>query len=268
MRNLVLIILFIIVVIFLTNNTYEYYENPDVSSSSEVGAGASAFFNWGGPDIIDTHKDKPKQPKQKKCPKCDHVYIDNEVCNIVIDDRHQCRNCDITKNKDIDKYVLKSSVPPCPDLSNYATKSMLQPDVNLDNYILKSKLPEYCSSYYPDKNKYMLKTQCPANNEDYNKYQTVYKDITKHPDYNKYVSKEHCKKYKKSWIQDFDEWWEGLFSKKTNTNGNNNKNHNLGKFPQGYSYSPYAGYGLDNPGYALDGGYVKERHFATPEGNQ
>ena len=36
-----------------------------------------------------------------------------------------CNRCDITVNKDIDKYVLKSSVPACPDTSKYITKNMM-----------------------------------------------------------------------------------------------------------------------------------------------
>ncbi len=30
-----------------------------------------------------------------------------------------CSKCNATQCKNIDKYILKSSVPPCPDLSNY-----------------------------------------------------------------------------------------------------------------------------------------------------
>lgn len=265
MRNLILIVLFIIVIILLTQPMSEHYENPQTSSAADVEAGASLEFSWGGPDIKDEHKKQQRnkrQHKERKCPKCDHIYIDNEVCNIVIDDRYNCKYCDITKNKDIDKYVLKSSVPPCPDMSKYATKSMLQPQIDMNKYMLKSKLPEYCAAYQPDQNKYMLKTHCAPNH----KYVQVYKDITKHPDYDKYLSKEHCKQYKKSWIQDFGEWWENMFgATREQQNGSQKENRKAG-FPTGYAYTPYAGYGTNNPGYALDGGYVKERHFATPEG--
>ena len=40
-------------------------------------------------------------------------------------------------------------------------------------------------------------------------------------------------------------------------------NFGSGKFPQGFSFSPYAGYGTNNAGYALDGGRVSRgQHFA------
>jgi hypothetical protein len=53
-----------------------------------------------------------------------------------------CSNSfDITKHKDIDKYVLKSSIPPFPDLRNYVKKSNLSPPPNLNNYIKKSDIP-------------------------------------------------------------------------------------------------------------------------------
>ena len=263
MRNLILIVLFVIVIVFLTQPTKEYYENPQTSSSSEVGAGASVYFDWGGPDIKDKHKkkDQPSKRQERKCHKCDHTYISDDVCNIIIDERHGCKYCDITKNKNIDKYVLKSSVPPCPDMSKYATKAMLQPQVDMNKYMLKSKLPEYCSAYQPDKSKYMLKTQCAPQE----KYIKVYKDITNHPQFNKYVSKEHCKQYKKSWTQNFEEWWENMFGGPKGGKQDRRQGGRQGSFPTGYAYSPYAGYGTNNPGYALDGGYVKERHFATPE---
>ena len=65
-----------------------------------------------------------------------------------------CRTCDITVNKDIDKYVLKSSVPPCPDMKKFATKNMVGPNINMDDYILKSKIPP-CPKV--DMSQYILK---------------------------------------------------------------------------------------------------------------
>jgi len=237
----VIIIIIIIMTLYYMYNTREYFDNNERSTSSEVGEGSSEYWGWGFDGIKEKH-----HKKERKCPKCDHVYIDNDVCNIIIDDRHKCRNCDITKNKDIDKYVLKSSVPPCPDMSNYATKSMIQGCPNMNNYVLKSKLPEYCAAYRPDWDKYMLKSECIPHSD---KYVEVYKDIRKHPEYNKYISKDNCKKYKHSWIQDFNEWWESIFG-----NGMPKPTaQEAQRFPTGYSFSPYAGYGTDNPGYNLNG---------------
>lgn len=53
-----------------------------------------------------------------------------------------CNDC---KQPDMSKYVLKSSIPPCPacpDLSNYILKSECPPVSDLANYVLKSSIPK------------------------------------------------------------------------------------------------------------------------------
>ena len=55
---------------------------------------------------------------------------------------HPATNC---KQPDMNKYVLKSSIPPCPavpDLSNYILKSECPPVPDLSNYVLKSSIPK------------------------------------------------------------------------------------------------------------------------------
>ena len=49
------------------------------------------------------------------------------------------------KQPNMSKYVLKSSIPPCPavpDLSNYILKSECPPVPDLSNYVLKSSIPK------------------------------------------------------------------------------------------------------------------------------
>ena len=49
------------------------------------------------------------------------------------------------KQPDMNKYVLKSSIPPCPalpDMSNYILKSECPPVPDLSNYVLKSSIPK------------------------------------------------------------------------------------------------------------------------------
>jgi hypothetical protein len=49
------------------------------------------------------------------------------------------------KQPDMSKYVLKSSIPPCPavpDLSNYILKSECPPVPDLSKYVLKSSIPK------------------------------------------------------------------------------------------------------------------------------
>ena len=139
------------------------------SSDSDVAAGASAKFNWG--KYQDTKLQPPKKKddtlkpfswtqrlafdakasldigkKHKKEKKCKKI------------DKKHCYDCDITTNKDIGKYVLKSSIPPCPDMSEYAKKSGIPPNIDLSKYILKSKVPK-CEC--PNMNDYIKKTDIP-----------------------------------------------------------------------------------------------------------
>ena len=54
-------------------------------------------------------------------------------------------NCPECKQPNMSKYVLKSSVPPCPsmpDMSNYMLKSECPPVPDLSNYVLKSSIPK------------------------------------------------------------------------------------------------------------------------------
>jgi hypothetical protein len=56
-----------------------------------------------------------------------------------------CPACPECKQPNMSKYVLKSSIPPCPavpDLSNYILKSECPPVPDLSNYVLKSSIPK------------------------------------------------------------------------------------------------------------------------------
>lgn len=100
----------------------------------------------------------------------------------------QCRMCDITLNKDIDKYVLKSSVPPCPDLRNYALKAEIGSCPDPSTYVMKSDIPPY-----PDMSQYVLKSQiqqCENCSEllsdqtpSYATLKAIYDNIENHPQY-------------------------------------------------------------------------------------
>ncbi len=54
-----------------------------------------------------------------------------------------CPKCDILDHPDIDKYVLKSSVPPCPNMSEYIRKSEIPqcPKIDMNEYVKKSTIP-------------------------------------------------------------------------------------------------------------------------------
>ena len=56
-----------------------------------------------------------------------------------------CPACPECKQPDMSKFVLKSSIPPCPavpDMSNYILKSECPPVPELSNYVLKSSIPK------------------------------------------------------------------------------------------------------------------------------
>ena len=56
-----------------------------------------------------------------------------------------CPACPDCRQPDMSKYVLKSSIPPCPscpDLSNYILKRECPPVPELSNYVLKSSIPK------------------------------------------------------------------------------------------------------------------------------
>ena len=56
-----------------------------------------------------------------------------------------CPACSDCKQPDMSKYVLKTSIPPCPslpDMSSYILKSECPPVPDLSNYVLKSSIPK------------------------------------------------------------------------------------------------------------------------------
>jgi hypothetical protein len=146
---------------------------PEISSINDQSEGASELYNWGLPD--NTVYNLENKPKPKKCEhKCNDEC--SEECPMICplppplppipqckeepkkSNNESCSTCDITKNKDIDKYVLKSSVPPCPDMSEFITKNMMNANPDLSDYILKSEVKP-CEKV--DYSKYILKSQIP-----------------------------------------------------------------------------------------------------------
>lgn len=141
----------------ISEQVIDNFDNPTSSSSFNAEGGASDYYNWGLPDMTQPQK---KQQKRHRCPSCENTFIDYDYCPIDIDEKNGCKKCDITNHPQIGKYVLKSSVPPCPDMSNYAKKSELCPCKDMSKYILKSKIPP--PKQCPDLSKYILKSKIPS----------------------------------------------------------------------------------------------------------
>jgi len=147
----------------------EEFSNPSKSTTVSQSKGASQYFKWGLPE---NNVSVSSSPPKKECTKQDDdippfspkpiepdcIHEEKKTCTTNFSDPN-CYTCDITKNKDISNYVLKSSVPPCQDVSNYATKNMIQSCPDISKYILKSEIPS-CEKI--DKSKYILKSEVPA----------------------------------------------------------------------------------------------------------
>lgn len=59
--------------------------------------------------------------------------------------RPVCPPCPPCREPDLSKYVLKSTIPPCPqcpDMSNYMLKTECPPVPDLSQYVLKSSIPK------------------------------------------------------------------------------------------------------------------------------
>ena len=167
----------------------------------------------------------------------DANYLETDVAESSGD----CSKCNATQCKNIDKYVLKSSVPPCPDLSNYILKSEIPSSPDMNNYIRKNEIPSCptcpnMNDYIPknqipvcptcpDMNNYMLKSKIPVC-EKCPTCPKEYKNITENPkfkewlaEYEKivedkinknYISRKECRKeveqaYKNGEIETYKE---------------------------------------------------------------
>ena len=196
---------------------------PDMSSTNDQSEGASELYKWGLPDNPVYHPENKQKPQ-----KCEHK-CNNECakeCPMICptpqplppipqckeepkkSSNESCSSYDITKNKDIDKYVLKSSVPPCPDMSEFITKNMMNANPDLSDYILKNEVKP-CEKV--DYSQYILKSQippcptCPLCPEcplcpvcpPVQKCKEIYEyNISEHPDLSNYISKaELANKY-------------------------------------------------------------------------
>ena len=266
---LILFLLLLIIVLGILygngNKKIEGFDTPQVSSSFEIGEGASQYYGWPYkpiPEPEPAEKVKHVKPIRHRCPKCEHVYLDNNVCNIVIDDRHRCRHCDITKNKNIDKYVLKSSIPPCPDMSRFATKNMVHSCPDISKYVLKSKI-RACP--HVDMNNYVLKSEipacpklpkCPICPICPRKGSEGHYDIALHPHIDRYILKEHCKRFKKSWMHSLEDWLASVFGRRPKNGKIRPAMEVAGRGPIGYGFGDDYGFGINNPGYGLSGNIV------------
>ena len=143
-QKIILLVTIFALLILVYGQSFEGFANPDISSAEDVGDGASEYYNWGykevSPDMEETvphtrhvcprckkpcYIPVPYRRKSYPCPYCKTTI--NIKNNFFFIKEGDCNKCDITQNKNIDKYVLKSSVPACPDMSQYVKKSQMNP---------------------------------------------------------------------------------------------------------------------------------------------
>lgn len=181
-----IILLAVLVIVLICINRQEFVERFSISSTVDQDAGASSLYNWGYRPIPDDKSSTPTKPHKHHKHHKPHKH-------------HSCKDSDITKNKDIDLYVLKSSVPPCTDLKNYIKKSEVPPNIDIKDYVLKSSIPA-C----PDMKNYIKKTEIPP----CTKRKSDCKECPICPtceDMSKFISVEYVNKHyiRKSEIKDY-----------------------------------------------------------------
>lgn len=195
----VIIVLFIITVLISVIYHIAGIQQPKLmehmrtSSAESQEEGASQYYNWGYKPINDPVKDEHHKKKMKKehKDKCKQYFY-----NYYLEEDDHCRNCNILNNKDIDKYVLKSSVPPCPDMSKYVLKSEIPACPNLNEYIKKSEIKP-C----PDLRDYIKKSELrPEHNHHHDhhhkKCRTINEyNIEDHQDISNYIRKDKVNEY-------------------------------------------------------------------------
>lgn len=83
-----------------------------------------------------------KTPSAARCSRCGGSWPCGGGCGA---QRPVCPPCPPCREPDLSKYVLKSSIPPCPtcpDMSQYMLKTECPPTPDLSKYILKSSVPK------------------------------------------------------------------------------------------------------------------------------
>jgi hypothetical protein len=198
---------------------------PMTASLADVSSGSSTLYNWGITDTIinNTPQTYCEEENQTQPPPQQTCIKRSQTTNNTSNDQYlnTCKNCDITLNKNIDKYVLKSSIKPHTNMNNYILKSEIPscPTVNMDKYILKSEIP-IC----PNMDQYILKSEipscptcptcktcptcptcltCPECSEQETCKKIYDYNITEHPEFNNFVSKSECENTVKTAIDSY-----------------------------------------------------------------
>ena len=200
---------------FRKDATIEMYSN---SSSADIDDGASQIYGRG---LINRENNKSSKKSSKKSSRHPPRHPSRHPCRHI--SNKECSRCDILLNKDIDKYVLKSSVPPCPDMKDYAKKSMLCPCRDMSKYILKRDIPKCprCPKQHrcpkpircPKQHKCPEPIRCPK------QHKCPEPIRCPHINLDKYITRRECSLLRK---EDKRLWDENAAKIKNNSNRNKN----------------------------------------------
>lgn len=179
-NNILLCILYFVslsVILYLCRlRVVEHLSETNISTENttlNIEGGGSEKYGWGYSndeivendteiDVVEDEVVVIEEPKtqERKCPSCENVYADTkDICSLCQGGNRDCRFADITKNVNIDKYVLKSSVPPCPDMTQYAKKNQIPPFPYSNEWIRKSEIPA-CPEM-PNMDEWIRKSEVP-----------------------------------------------------------------------------------------------------------
>jgi hypothetical protein len=138
------------------NNNEHFIGLNKKASNFDVSTGSTTKYGWGAPIEKTERVEKPPRRPPRRLPRRPPINGEIQDKYIINDFRGSCENCDIVKHSDINRYVLKSSIPPGPDLNKYILKTKIPVRPDMSRYILKSKIP-VC----PNMSKYILKSKIP-----------------------------------------------------------------------------------------------------------
>lgn len=177
--------IYILLLVILALSVYKYSKTEHFATSSQhsIRSGASTFYDWGYKPLKCHRKHHHKtecylQPEERTINnhyEKKNYYVDKDY---YLMQKESCKNamdrCPITEHPEIDKYVLKSSIPAMPDMDKYATKNMVHPCLDPSKYVLKSEVQPS-----------LICPPCPD-----------LPNISKHPDFKNYIHKKHYRKMK------------------------------------------------------------------------
>lgn len=220
-QNMVIAILVILGIVLLickaqytVAEKFDLMDLPKKSSLFEQRSGASKYYDRELQEDETDVCEVNERPRKSRTEVYDNRKSETDIYNFYVEKNRgpQCKKCDITQHKDFDKYVLKSSVPPCPDMSKYALKSMIPPQPDMSKYILKSEVPS-CPKCPPIRRPKVIVKEVIKEVDRQPRLKKEIIKITDHPDFHKFISRrEHEEKLRRIKMENSERKRSKIFS--------------------------------------------------------